>query len=64
MSLCPICSKPTMASSKPFCSERCKQVDMNRWFTGGYAVAAVELDDVDDESLEAAAALLDKSTEQ
>ncbi len=26
---------------------------MNRWFTGGYAVPAVELDDVDVEALEA-----------
>lgn len=63
MSLCPICAKPTVATEKPFCSARCKEVDMNRWFTGSYAVPAVELDDVDEESLEAAAELLAKNQE-
>lgn len=58
MTRCPICTKPTAAASKPFCSERCREVDLNKWFTASYAVPAVELDDVDDESLEAAAQLL------
>ena len=52
MSKCPVCSKPTLAECKPFCSPRCKEVDMNRWFTGAYAVPAVELDDVDIDALE------------
>ncbi|MES2983863.1 MAG: DNA gyrase inhibitor YacG [Pseudomonadota bacterium] len=55
MSLCPVCSKPSLAATKPFCSARCREVDLNRWFTGSYAVPAVELDDVDDESLAEAA---------
>lgn len=55
---CPICQKPSVEASRPFCSPRCQQVDLNKWFTASYAVPAVELDDVDDESLEAAAALL------
>ena len=63
MSLCPICAQPTTAAVKPFCSDRCREVDMNRWFTGSYAVAAVELDDVDDESLAAAEALVEKGSE-
>jgi uncharacterized protein len=50
---CPICRKPISAETKPFCSARCREVDMNRWFTGGYAMPAVELDDVDFEALEA-----------
>lgn len=58
MSRCPICSKPTAAETKPFCSARCREVDMNRWFTGAYAVPAVELDDIDEESLNEAARLL------
>lgn len=49
---CPICNKPVTGKSQPFCSERCRTVDLNRWFTGGYAVPAVELDDVNVESLE------------
>lgn len=52
MSKCPVCSKPTQAATKPFCSDRCREVDMNRWFTGAYAVPAVELDDVDIDALE------------
>jgi len=51
---CPICQKPATQTSTPFCSERCRTVDLNRWFTGGYAVEAVELDDVDMDALEAA----------
>lgn len=50
---CPICHKPSVQKSAPFCSERCRSVDMNRWFSGNYAVAAVELDDVDIEALDA-----------
>ena len=58
MATCPICHKPAAAASKPFCSVRCREVDLNKWFTGSYAVPAVELDDIDEESLEAAAKLL------
>lgn len=61
--ICPVCSKTSSAKEKPFCSSRCREVDLNRWFTGGYAVPAVELDDVDAESLEQAAELLDKTQE-
>ena len=63
MSNCPVCHKPSLAVTKPFCSARCREVDLNRWFTGGYAVPAVELDDIDDESLAEAAALFPKSPE-
>ena len=59
MPLCPICSKPAVDATKPFCSARCREVDLNKWFTGSYAVPAVELDDVDDESLMKAAELLE-----
>lgn len=55
---CPVCGKPSAAAQKPFCSSRCREVDLNRWFTGGYAVPAVELDDIDDEALAQAAHLL------
>lgn len=59
MSACPVCGKPTAAQFKPFCSARCREVDLNRWFSGGYSVPAVELDDIDEESLEAVAKLSD-----
>lgn len=54
MPACPVCSKPAPAQHAPFCSERCRTVDLNRWFTGAYAVPAVELDDVDEDALSAA----------
>ncbi|ATQ43526.1 DNA gyrase inhibitor YacG [Caulobacter mirabilis] len=44
---CPICSKPTEEAYRPFCSKRCADVDLQRWFTGGYAIPVVEDDDED-----------------
>lgn len=63
MAGCPICSKATNAEFKPFCSARCREVDLNKWFSGSYAVPAVELDDIDDETLEAAANLAENPPE-
>ena len=37
---CPICGKPTAPKYRPFCSKRCADVDLQRWFTGGYVVPA------------------------
>lgn len=52
---CPLCKKPSEQAFKPFCSARCRDHDLHKWFTGTYAVPAVELDDVDAEALEQAA---------
>jgi uncharacterized protein len=35
---CPICGKPATEASKPFCSERCRDVDLNRWLSNSYVV--------------------------
>ncbi|MDI3309514.1 MAG: DNA gyrase inhibitor YacG [Acetobacteraceae bacterium] len=35
-SRCPVCGKPTVARYRPFCSARCADVDLGRWFTGAY----------------------------
>jgi uncharacterized protein len=35
---CPICRKPATEASKPFCSERCRDVDLNRWLSNSYAI--------------------------
>ncbi len=53
---CTICGKPVVKPHAPFCSARCREVDLNRWFTGSYAVAAVELDDVEMDEIEQALA--------
>lgn len=44
---CPNCSKLSVEKYYPFCSARCADVDLNRWFSGHYSIPAVELDDVD-----------------
>jgi hypothetical protein len=37
---CPICGKPSVRENHPFCSERCRDVDLNRWLSGSYAIPA------------------------
>jgi uncharacterized protein len=37
---CAICGKPVVTEFRPFCSARCKQVDLNRWLTESYRVPA------------------------
>ncbi len=46
---CPICRKPTELKYRPFCSKRCADVDLSRWFTGAYAIPAVESEEPDEE---------------
>jgi len=43
---CPICGKPAVARFRPFCSPRCKDVDLHRWFTGAYAVPGEALEEL------------------
>ena len=38
MADCPICAKPEAAGFRPFCSKRCADIDLGRWFKGGYAI--------------------------
>jgi uncharacterized protein len=45
---CVICGKPKDERFKPFCSKRCADVDLNRWFSGGYSIPAVEEDEGED----------------
>jgi uncharacterized protein len=35
---CPICGKPAEHAFRPFCSSRCRDVDLNRWLSGTYIV--------------------------
>jgi uncharacterized protein len=46
---CPICGKPATDASRPFCSERCRDVDLNRWLSGSYVVPGREGEDEDKE---------------
>lgn len=35
---CPICKKPRTEAFTPFCSQRCRDRDLARWFSESYAV--------------------------
>ena len=39
---CPICKKPTLAKGnpfRPFCSERCKLIDLDNWLSERYRIS-------------------------
>ena len=42
---CPICGKPSQQATRPFCSKRCRDVDLNRWFSGSYVVPGADSED-------------------
>ena len=42
---CPICGADTTSETRPFCSKRCADVDLGRWFQGAYAIPAVDAAD-------------------
>jgi endogenous inhibitor of DNA gyrase (YacG/DUF329 family) len=44
---CPICGRPSASDTRPFCSERCREVDLARWLTGSYVIPAAEHDEDD-----------------
>lgn len=53
---CPTCKTPIPTRHEraaPFCSERCKMVDLGRWLKGEYAVPAVDLDEGDGAAVDA-----------
>jgi endogenous inhibitor of DNA gyrase (YacG/DUF329 family) len=52
---CPECGKPSARATYPFCSQRCKDIDLNRWLSGSYAIPATE-DDEDPEGSDGAPA--------
>ncbi|MDU8945842.1 DNA gyrase inhibitor YacG [Ovoidimarina sediminis] len=44
---CPICKKQTVRDHRPFCSQRCADLDLGRWMTGAYTIPVNETDDDD-----------------
>ena len=46
---CPICKKPTKTAGAdfPFCSERCRLIDLGKWASGGYVISS-PVDDAED----------------
>lgn len=39
---CPECGRPSERATYPFCSPRCKAIDLNRWLSGSYAIPVRE----------------------
>ena len=39
---CPECGNPSDRASYPFCSPRCKAIDLNRWLSGSYVIPGTE----------------------
>jgi endogenous inhibitor of DNA gyrase (YacG/DUF329 family) len=46
---CPVCRKPADPATLPFCSKRCRDVDLNRWFSGNYVIPGRPTDPEDAE---------------
>ncbi len=42
---CPICKSPAAAGFMPFCSKRCSDIDLGKWFANAYAIPGEEHDD-------------------
>ena len=43
MTQCPICKiRDATPEFKPFCSKRCADIDLGRWFNGNYAIPTAE----------------------
>ncbi|MBT4880265.1 MAG: DNA gyrase inhibitor YacG [Alphaproteobacteria bacterium] len=41
-SLCPTCKSPSSPQFAPFCTKRCREVDLGHWLTGSYYIAGAE----------------------
>jgi hypothetical protein len=54
---CPICRRAAVEAFSPFCSQRCADVDLGRWFNERYAIPVDE--DEEEDPPEAGRALPD-----
>ena len=52
---CPGCGAPTQFTPenphRPFCSERCRLIDLGQWAEGKYSIPVVDLSDIDESDL-------------
>lgn len=39
---CPECGKLSSRDDFPFCSNRCREVDLSRWLKGSYAIPVAD----------------------
>ncbi len=40
---CPNCDKPAASGYRPFCSQRCSDLDLGRWLNGEYRIPTNEV---------------------
>ena len=47
---CPTCRKPVQATDLefPFCSERCRLIDLGKWASGAYVISSPVTDTSDE----------------
>ncbi|MDC0738943.1 DNA gyrase inhibitor YacG [Cognatishimia sp. SS12] len=45
---CPICKKPAEKHYRPFCSKRCADIDLGKWFGEEYAVPTADQDGLEE----------------
>ena len=45
---CPTCGKPSTPASRPFCSGRCADVDLQGWLSERYAIPVAKAHDEDE----------------
>lgn len=46
---CPQCGQPRQQQYRPFCSPRCRDLDLGKWFKGSYSIP-VKDDEYDDQA--------------
>ena len=39
---CPECGRPSTRDDYPFCSDRCRNLDLSRWLTGRYTIPVAD----------------------
>ncbi len=51
---CPICKKPVKNADPdfPFCSERCRTIDLGKWASGQYVISSPLKDNADEFEVE------------
>ena len=42
---CPECGRPSGREHYPFCSQRCRDKDLNRWLSGTYVIPGPRIED-------------------
>ncbi|BBK31497.1 hypothetical protein EDC65_0301 [Stella humosa] len=47
-SACPICGEPAKEAHRPFCSSRCRSIDLGRWLNEAYRIPAGPADEPDE----------------